>query len=250
MVAIGPTLLGLLFVIFGLVAFAGGVDYVRKWNWFSEGEETTIKDAPRIDGGVKIEGEVQDVDNVDLLKAPLTGEDCIAYNYKVEKKKRKRSSSSSRGSRWVVEDSGEDVVPFKIDDGTGVADVDSPEDADLSIGLSREYNIEGEGDLPEKFERSSFSLGDLNIKLGKRRRYKEGRLEPGDEGFVYADVESDTDYANVERKIVDSEDSRMFVISDGNMDETRKRFRNKGFGAVIFGTFFVGVGIYVILGAL
>jgi hypothetical protein len=94
-----------------------------------------------------------------ILTAPLSGTACHFYRYEVDEERQSR-----QGSEWVKVDQGKSNVPFTVEDPTGGILVNP---AGAEILLRKDY---------ERIDRAEGWLG-------KRRRYREWRIDPGD--FVY-----------------------------------------------------------------
>jgi len=94
------------------------------------------------------------------LAAPLSGALCHYYRYQVEEERHR----SKGGREWVVVDRGESSAPFHVEDPTGRILV-NPSGAD--IVLKRDY---------QRIERGEGWFG-------RRKRYSEWRIDPGE--FVY-----------------------------------------------------------------
>lgn len=98
------------------------------------------------------------------LVSPLTGAGCLYYHYTVEEER-----SSGKSKEWVTVDQGESSQPFYLEDETGRIMVD-PEGAETILNVAyRETKREGGW-------------------LGRRRRYTEWRIVPGQRIFVVGTV--------------------------------------------------------------
>lgn len=94
------------------------------------------------------------------LAAPLSGALCHFYRYQVEEERQ----SGKGGRQWVTVDQGKSNVPFHVEDPTGRILV-NPEGAEVLLGRDYQRIERGEG------------------WFGRRRRYREWRIDPAD--FVY-----------------------------------------------------------------
>jgi hypothetical protein len=94
------------------------------------------------------------------LAAPLSGALCHYYRYQIEEERQ----SGKGGRRWVTVDQGKSNVPFHVEDPTGRILV-NPEGADVLLARDYQRIERGEG------------------WFGRRRRYREWRIDPAD--FVY-----------------------------------------------------------------
>ena len=70
----------------------------------------------------------------EMLAAPFSGTDCLAYTYSVQEKKELSNSDLPRSAdgAWVIRDQGRDAVTFAVDDGTGQLRV-RPDGAELQF---------------------------------------------------------------------------------------------------------------------
>ena len=94
------------------------------------------------------------------MTAPLSGTPCHYYRYQVEEERQ----SGKSGRQWVTIDQGKSNVPFHVEDPTGRILV-NPEGADILLQRSYQKLERGEG------------------WFGRRRRYREWRIDPAE--FVY-----------------------------------------------------------------
>lgn len=99
------------------------------------------------------------------LSAPISGARCHYFRYRVEEERNR----SKGGKEWVTVDQGVSNVPFQVEDPTGKLLV-NPEGADVS--LQRDYR---RVDAAEGW-------------FGRRKRYSEWRIDPGDRLYVLGTV--------------------------------------------------------------
>jgi E3 ubiquitin ligase len=93
------------------------------------------------------------------MTAPLSGKPCHYFRYRVEEER-----NSGKRREWVTVDQGESNAPFSVEDPTARILV-NPDGADILLNRDYERMERGEG------------------WFGKRRRYREWRIDPAD--FVY-----------------------------------------------------------------
>jgi hypothetical protein len=129
-------------------------------------------------GNVEIYGEV--VPQEKMMKSPVTGKECVYYNFRVEEE---RGSGDSR--RWVTLKKGEDAVKFLLKDSTGTVLVDT-KGAKIEIPADYEYRP-GFGKMPETAIRY-FSKNNINYKtlfgFNKTLRIIEKYIAPKDKLYI------------------------------------------------------------------
>ena len=139
------------------------------------------------------------------LVAPLSSASCHYYRYQVEEERQ-----SGKDRRWVTIDGGKSNVPFHVEDPTGRILV-NPEGGEIL--LQRDY---------QRIERGEGWLG-------KRRRYREWRIDPGDFVYVLGTVSKLRNLPEERRQLLterlrqlkkDAESARRFDLdANGSLDE-------------------------------
>lgn len=192
-----------------------------------------------VGSAASVEGTATPLDGV--LEAPLSGEECLAYQYEVEK--RVSTSGMGAGRTWDTIAGGSEGVPFRLrDDGTEVL-VDPTGGPLDREGPSMEYcdpvRFDVRGTEPEPVPVKQF-LADREhlldddatvdpetegVAIDSRRRYTEYALGPGDEAFVHGVVEERTDPRGSGDRIVLSAgpNSSWSVIADGTREAVLRR---------------------------
>jgi len=125
----------------GLVVFAFGFASVFSgayalWRYYHISRTQTSDIASVKEGTVEVRGEIEPAR--ENLTAPVSGEDCVAYEYEATQ----RRWYGSPGYRGVTETELE-TVPFYVDDGTGSALVD-PEGARIETEERETERVESE----------------------------------------------------------------------------------------------------------
>ena len=110
------------------------------------------------------------------LSAPLSGTRCHYFRYRVEEER----TRSKGGKEWVTVDHGMSNVPFPLEDPTGKILV-NPERADVS--LRRDYR----------------RVDAADGWFGRRKRYSEWRVDPGDRLYVLGTVSKQGDFLDESR---------------------------------------------------
>lgn len=275
--------IGLLTLLLGGLGVAWGHNR-RSYHQVVAGTETTRAldvDSP---GLVELKGEVVPVDDDGTMRAPLSGERCVAAGWEVEE-----WSESGKSSSWNTLGSGYDAVPFLVDDGSARIRVEPGTGSDatdwtsgLSIGdldhsvsvngatldfdrLATVHQVEPDDPTPravENFEASvpgvheqsgsMFSPLDFGTKHGERK-YNEGTVDPGDDVYLLGTVTPADGDGHPDRRlrpddavIVPGDDE--FILSTRTEDELRSKSR-WGLPVMAAGGVVMAAGLFVLLGA-
>ena len=240
--------LGLVFVLAGLGVAAWGGRYLRQWYHVRAGDPVTVREATAGANPVEVEGTVRATAGV--LESPVFGEPCVAHEYKIQERRRSRRRSGGSRSRWVTIDSGEDAVPFALEDDFGRAHVDP---AGASFSMSSETTREIDDDAPLLSEMDGFddSVSIGSVELGKRPiRYVEGRLDVDGDGYVFGQAEVPRAGTGATVELSDGPETPMFLVSDGSEGATARRFLRRGSGFALFGIVFAAFGVAAVVTAL
>lgn len=213
----------LVFVGLGLMGIVVGVSKLKKLRKFSTADEMSIRDAGVSDGVVSVSGTVSPVD--EPLPSPLQDMECVAYNYEID-----RGAGEDRN----IVDTGKDVVPFTIDDGTGVAAIDPGDDeVEIQRELIHDVALENLADFVT-----------IDRSLQGARTYKEGNITVGDDVTV---VGKTTSGSNVDDADIDiGMDDGELVVSSVGVDETVTRLSRQGVLFTSIGAVSVIVGMGII----
>ncbi len=239
-VLIGAVIAGL-----GIAGLVVGGKSLRQWRRLSANDPVPINQAITAPGTVEVEGDVRSHDST--LESEHFGEDCVAYEYEIEKR---RHSSNNSGSNWRTIDSGQAFRPFILEDESGTAYVD-PEGASFSLEKERTRKTNAQGQpVPDD------STWNLNVSanipgLGSvgigNKRYTEKRLDLG--GHCYAVGRAERPPAGVDADVaIVGTGAPTFMLSDATEGETRMRLLMRGAGYAVGGLLAAGLGI-TILGA-
>lgn len=242
---------GAIFLLIGLAIAVWGVLTLRKWYYVRAGEPISIRDVFHASNPVEVEGTIRPVDEEDVLQSPIMQKPCVAYEYKVEERQRRRRSGKNNGSKttWKTVDSGENRVPFYLEDDSGRALV-RPDGASLSMAKERTRTVEDESALPSGMRGSGGVLSIGSISIGSRPiRYTEKRLDVDDSGYVFGEAIPNPQGVDADVELGDGEETPMFLVSDTSEGATARRLLLKGVGLAAFGAIFAVAGIAVMLGA-
>jgi hypothetical protein len=200
-----------------------GFKKISEWRLFKGAEKRRINQLRSGSEPVIIEGTVKPTEQHGLIESPLTGEECVAYRYRIQK-----DEPGAEADDTTTIERGSESVPFYIEAEHDRVYVE-PENA--SISMEDEY--ENSGDIkPEKLSQSSF----LGIDLSSRRNieYIENEIEVEQKGIVLGratDTRMDADF-----KIEETGDQ--LVVSDTDPSSTQKRLLYEGVVLTIVGGVF------------
>ena len=196
MVAIGQVVLG------GAIAgVGGGVGLTlarREWQTRTELKNAQTAQTGALGPGVvELAGAARPAEKT--FTSPLTGQECLAYDYTVEKRRTRNRSNEGTSKRWVTVTDEQRAAPFYVDDGSGQALVDAPV-ADLE--LERAYEVDSDdvpsgaidqvvatvtGDTGPDAPVTDERLAEIR-EGGPRRRYRERLILPGESVYVYGEA--------------------------------------------------------------
>lgn len=246
-----------LFVLAGLAIVGLGLSKLRALVQMLRIDGETVADVST--GPAEVEGTPSPLD--ETLEAPFTGTECLAYEIEVE-----RYRHDDDGSNWHTVEDDDVSVPFEVRDGTGSVRVD-PSDATLSLEDSYERVVDRDERPPDRIEEfltysdvehetGSFEIGPIDVGTGDKHRFTERRLEPGGTAYVLGVAEYDSSVStNLAFGVADRRDGLLgrllghpFVVSDAGESATRKRMALGGIVLLLFGAFFGGVPLLMVLG--
>lgn len=219
-----------------LLAIVGGLWLI--WRGFTlRRQRELIEESPTAEvqsvaiGPAEIVGSSEPVD--DPIPAPFSDEECVIARWEVEE-----WTEGKDRDYWATVDSGIDVTPFRIDDGTGRIHVESPREAEMTIqsGRDRRRRVNVDEETPpaiRSFLEREDTVGDASnvfapLDLGTQegdRRYVQNLLRPGEEAYVYGAVRSadDADTSNVIGPPSEDLTGGMFLLSDLTKDRLLSR---------------------------
>ncbi|MDJ1432493.1 GIDE domain-containing protein [Halostagnicola sp. A-GB9-2] len=238
-------LIGVVIAGLGIAGLVVGGKALRQWRQLSANDPVPINQAITASGTVEVEGDIRGHDST--LESVHFGEDCVAYEYEVEKR---RHSSNNSGSNWRTIDSGQAFRPFVLEDESGTAYVD-PEGALFSLEKerTRKTNAQGEpvpddGSWNLNVSANIPGLGSVGI---GNKRYTEKRLDVG--GHCYAVGTAERPPAGVDADVaIVGTGAPTFMLSDATEKETRMRLLMRGAGYALAGLAASAFGV-VIVGA-
>ena len=171
------------------------------------------------------------------LESPIEQLPCVYWRYKVEELR-----SSGRSSQWDVIDSGEERIPFYLEDETGKILI-VPNGAKIDIPKALCEEISGMG-LGRGFSRCTIEFAarrgiEIDGVMTCRKRFTEWMIGPGDPLFVFGSVVAPEDQPAGPTKAGDrmvclDRAGEFFFIADQSARDVETEFGVKA-GAGIFG---------------
>ncbi|SFB69441.1 E3 Ubiquitin ligase [Halobiforma haloterrestris] len=234
-----------LFVVVGIGLVAGGCWKLRPAYHVYRGDTDDVVAIERAEGPVELEGTADRIDAT--ATAPLTGSECLVYEYEVEE-----YQSSGKNSSWNTVDRGGGGVPFRLEDETASVRVD-PAGADLALASEDTIRVDGGEPEPEPIreflatesdlesENTSLDLKIVEIATGNDRKYHERRLESGEEAYVFGQSRYDVDarerMRDVSAVIEDGPGAPAFVVADASQEVAARRLAKPGLMWIALGLF-------------
>ncbi|MEK6563635.1 MAG: GIDE domain-containing protein [Candidatus Omnitrophota bacterium] len=179
---------------FGIWAFFWGFTRLRRKRLIENIPTSTIRGMAM--GLVELTGKAR---KVKTLRGPLSGFDCVAYRYLVERYERRGKSGS-----WVTIAKGDSFYcPFWIDDGTGRVLV-APQAAELILKVSYEFRTGMGKSIPDNL--TGF-LNTINIRhktgfFASSLRFKEWDIFPEQAVYVLGSArKKETDWVDHNDKL-------------------------------------------------
>jgi hypothetical protein len=219
----------LVLVAFGLVGVALGAGNAVRWLRFRVLGDTPTGEVT--DGPVALTGSVV---HDDPPRSPVFGSAAVAWTWTVEAKNRHGTTYEGRRA-WSTARTGQDGVPFRVDDGTGVVTVD-PTGAQFDL-TGETVEERDPGSPPGR----ASEVADLDLG-GERFRFRESTLAPGDTVTVLG-------VARGSPPTVAATPDDPFLVSDGPREWTLRRFAFRALGYGLGGLLAVWVGLRWLLAA-
>lgn len=217
--------LGLMLFTFGFTSVFTGLYSLRRFYHISR---TPTSDVASVDDGtVEVEGEIEPAR--ETVTAPVSEEECVAYEYEATQTRR----FGSRSYRSVVE-SERDSVPFYVDDGTGRVLVD-PEGAEIDVEKRETEEVGAE--YPE-FDRDT-TLREMRVPP-EGRVYVHGTAEWSEEGGQVAIQDSDMQLFG---------GAPFFKISDSSESELIGRYKKLSLLSALTAVVGLPAGLWLSLGS-
>ncbi|RKD98275.1 GIDE domain-containing protein [Halopiger aswanensis] len=182
---VDPFVLALLALaaVVSLVALGYGIAELRLAVLVLRSRPSAVLETPG-GGPVELRGTAKPVGGV--LRSPFTETPCLAYEYVVEEER-----DSKNGRHWTTVASGDEYLPFRLDDGSGSVLIEPP-GADFRLATDARIEVDGGTEPPAPIarfidrtedldsENTSIDLRVFELRTGRDRRFVERRLEPGE----------------------------------------------------------------------
>ena len=149
------------------------------------------------DGGpVELRGTAEPA--VGTVRSPFTRTPCLAYEYVVEEER-----ESKHGTDWTTIASGDEYLPFYLDDGSASVLIEPP-GADFRLREDDRIDVDGGTEPPEPIadfiartddvdcQNTALDLRVFELKTGNDRRFRERRLEVGEAVHALGTARYDT----------------------------------------------------------
>lgn len=213
-------------VFFGAFLFVSGFSEFQRFQLVRGTPTSKVRSMAM--GMVEVEGTTRDAGS--LLTSPVTGSDCVFYQYEIEEYKQNGDDRD-----WVTIDDGMEGTSFYLEDDTGSVLVD-PRGADLRIEQDQLVHVDG-GESPpppiQQFidrnerldsEDTELDLGVVSLDTGNDRRYKEWFVAPEEHVYVMGEAMDRPSFegsAQNEENIVITadDDTPWFTVSDSSEKE-------------------------------
>lgn len=180
----------------------------RKWRKEKFLRESFVPSTHDVQAGIcAVEGRAEPLG--DMVEAPLSGQECIAYSFDIEKGILRRDGEGTT-TEWETEDSGAHCPPFFVTDDAGKVLVAGPNQPpgriilDLKRRQNRHYSSESGP--------SGVLFGEVGDEVGKRKT--EYILRPGERVVVMGEAKF---WVRADR--ADSEEER-FVFNNPALPES------------------------------
>lgn len=237
------------FFITGVLGIGFAVRTFRRVAPLLRTAESRIGDVTPEDGPVKIGGRAARDGSTDLVEAPLSEQECLAFAYEIQE--------MDQGG-WATIGSGFVGGPLLIEDGSGTVRID-PTDAIPHLNHSMQdaswddpFPDELQEYVPERRNTGSKAY-DLWLRwsVTRKRRFVEGRIEEGEWFTVFGEpqpaepVRPGTPTPDI--SIGAGTGSFSFVITDGSWSRTAWKFGKKGLGQLLIGVLSLGAGLAILL---
>lgn len=185
-------------------------------------------------GLVEVQGTIKPTG--ELLRSPMSGKDCVYFEFKVEEQRTRSSSSEGHDNTYwhtLVDDS--QRAGFSVDDGTGSVSVAIAQ-ADLLLSEDKAgHSSVLQNPTPEfKDAMARYGKGTKGWVFNRTLRYRETFLEPGDRLYVLGTFSGGRILKGAEGVLVVSDQGEAAVLSS---------FKSRALWSTVFALFFGGLAL-------
>lgn len=202
----------------------------------------------RESGPVELEGTADVIG--ETVRTPLTETSCLAYEYEIEERR--------PGTGWSTVDRGRDAVPFRLTDDTAGVRVD-PTGARLALSTTETVTVDGTEATPDigrpDRETETRAVTDDDVPEIRHvsyrdHRYRERRLEPGDDVYVVGEARYDVDareeMRDVNAVVENGPRTVTFVVADGPRIDAGWRLLKPAAKLLGVGAVLIGAGVLLL----
>jgi hypothetical protein len=242
----------------GGLLVANGLVVLPRWFQARGIEARSIVSLGADSGAVEVVGTTQRGE--DVLTAPFSGEECLAYSINVDE-----YEHTGETWKWETEYAQWDSVPFVVEDGSGTAWVD-PTDAEFHMDLEESVELDAGDEPPERFRQAltdggpatgsgrgrdatAYGNGSLPVVAeGKRRRFQEFRLVGGQEVHLSAETHRVPEAAGGPDRtpsvtLADGSSTPVFSVSTDADHDVDEALLSRAAGAILAGAVLVAGGL-------
>lgn len=133
-------------------------------------------------GFIELKGKVALLGN-NPLKAPLSGEDCCWYYYRIEQEITTPNADGSVSTNWEIIDSGQSARAFKLQDDTGEC-VINPMKSDVKPHVKSSWRGSSLSSKNTGSISAGLWTGIVSCATSNQFRFTEHRIDPGDTTYA------------------------------------------------------------------
>lgn len=205
---------------------------------------TAVATLANVAGRVEVVGTARPADGT--VAAPFTGDESLVCAWRVDEER----PDGDGGSDWDTIAAGVEHVPFLVDDGSASVLVDAGA-ADHAFGDDHRIDVAGSEPPPDRVRAflaatdevdtgdSTLDLGFVELSGRADRRYRESRLDPGEDVVVYGEPTYVQGLADRSRQVNARFDGD-FLLTDADEAGTERRVLARGVVALAIGLAFLG----------
>lgn len=249
------------FAVVGLALVVGGIAiayYGRRFQGeASRMEETETTPAGNVEPGeVEVKGTARPIEGAGTVEGHLSETEALVSTVYIEERGNKpvqdweQTEGRSKLYRTVYKDTA--AVPFLVDDGTGEVLVDPATEGNIALEEDQQVvgrNEEAPTSVRRFVERTEAIDPDQVLDGGRRRRFSEGLLEPGEEVYVLGEAVDPPDRWG-EYEVSGGSNPDEFILSDRSEEELTAGSKLGAWMTYALGGVVVGTGVLFVLTAV